>query len=60
MNFVQFSLKRMAEDPDAGIAPQCLQDTVGSSGCSQARCSVLRDLPGILHQQGRTVHEVNE
>jgi hypothetical protein len=49
MNFVQFSLKRMAEDPDAGIAPQCLQDTVGSSGCSQSDWSVLRDLPGILH-----------
>jgi hypothetical protein len=49
MNFVQFSLKRVAEDPDAGIAPQCLQDTVGSSGRSQNDWSVLRDLPGISH-----------
>jgi hypothetical protein len=48
MNFVQFSLKPMAEDPDAGIAPQCLQDTAGSSERSQNDWSVLHDLPGIL------------
>jgi len=29
MNFVQFSLKRVVEESDAGIAPQCLQDAAG-------------------------------
>lgn len=45
MNFVQFSLKRMVEKSDAGIAPQCLQDAVGSSERSQIHCGVLHDWP---------------
>jgi hypothetical protein len=45
MNFVQFSLKRMVEKSDAGIAPQCLQDAAGSSERSQIHCGVLHDWP---------------
>jgi hypothetical protein len=47
MNFAEFSLKRMVEKSDAGIAPQCLQDAAGSSERSQIRCGVLHDLPGV-------------
>jgi hypothetical protein len=45
MNFVQFSLKRMVEKSDAGIAPQCLQDAVGSGERSQIHCGDLHDWP---------------
>jgi hypothetical protein len=43
MNFVQFSLKRMVEKSDAGIAPQCLQDAAGSGRSPHARCFALHD-----------------
>jgi hypothetical protein len=43
MNFVQFSLKRVVEKSDAGIAPQRLQDAAGSGKRSRARCCVLHD-----------------
>jgi hypothetical protein len=43
MNFVQFSLKRMVEKSDAGIAPQCLQDAAGSGRRAHAHCFVLLD-----------------
>jgi len=43
MNFVQFSLKRVVEKSDAGIAPQCLQDAGGSGKRTRARCFVLVD-----------------
>jgi hypothetical protein len=45
MNFVQFSLKRVVEKSDAGIAPQCLQDAAGSGNSPRTRCCVLHDWP---------------
>jgi hypothetical protein len=47
MSFVQFSLKRMVEKSDAGIAPQCLQDATGSGERAHTHIGVSRDTPGF-------------
>jgi hypothetical protein len=47
MNFVQFSLKRVVEKSDAGIAPQCLRDAAGSSKRTRARRFVVSDWPVV-------------
>ena len=58
MRFVQLSLKRRVEKSDAGIAPQCLQDAVGSGECARTYFGVMCDAPGF--DRGRMVLEVNE
>jgi hypothetical protein len=52
--FVEFSLKPVVDKSDAGIAPQCLQDAVGSGERSHTHCGVWRDLPSLDRAGRRT------
>jgi len=54
MNFVQFPLKRVTEQSDAGIAPQCLQDAAGSGNRAHTHFGVSYKVPDFDRAGGCT------